>query len=122
MTSAEDLVTRVKYWKCPKCEYSIVKGDTSMTIDDWLGKFRVDMRQKFDDHDNKWGDVSVTRPEFNFNTQLADTEYLRQEITYHYAKLAYRSWFKTDLPEKDALTNLANMCLLLWIKLNIEGE
>ena len=93
-----------------------------MNINDWIKEFSTDMRQKFDDHDDKWGEVSVTRPNFNFATQMADIEELRKEITYHYSKLAYRSWFKKDLPEKDALTNLANMCLLLWIKLNVSEK
>ncbi|MHB8559553.1 MAG: hypothetical protein ACYDAP_00080 [Thermoplasmataceae archaeon] len=88
-----------------------------MKLEDYLEEFKKDMLQKFIDHDEKWKDYSVIREGFNFSDMNENG--LREEISYHYAKWLYRGVVKKDLPEKDTLTNLANMCLLLWIKLKV---
>ena len=90
------------------------------TLDGWLEEIKKEMIQKFQDHHDKWKEVSVMLPTFDFNTQLADEEYLREEVHYHYAKWLYRGRYKKDIPEKDTLINLINMCALLWIKLDLK--
>ncbi len=99
------------------CDYKMNKPKI---LDEWLEEVKNEMKQKFIDHIDKWKENSVTLPNFNFNNQLADEQYFRQEINYHYAKWLYRGMYKKDLPEKDTLINLINMCSLLWIKLSLK--
>ena len=88
-------------------------------IGEWLDEIKQEMIQKFRDHDDKWKEVSVMLPTFDFNTQLADEDYLKEEVHYHYAKWLYKGRYKKDILEKDTLINLMNMCALLWIKLDL---
>ena len=89
-------------------------------LDEWLEKIKNEMKQKFIAHNDKYKENSVTIPTFDFSNQLADEEYLRLEIHYHYAKWLYRGMYKKDIPEQDTLINLMNMCSLLWIKLYLK--
>ena len=92
----------------------------SKILNEWLEEIKNEMKQKFTDHNDKYKENSVTIPTFDFNNQLADEEYLRLEIHYHYAKWLYRGMYKKDIPEQDTLINLINMCSLLWIKLSLK--
>lgn len=82
----------------------------------FLDEFKDDMLQKFIDHDNKWGENSVTKNGWSGEIPLNEEE-LRKEIHYHYAKWIYRGEFKKTLPEEDTLTNLANMIFLLRLRI-----
>ena len=93
----------------------MVKSTFNVFFNDFLEEFKKDMLQKFIDHDDKWGERSVIRD--NWEGQLISEDELRQEIHYHYAKWIYRGVEKKTLCEEDALTNLANMIFLLWIKI-----
>ena len=90
------------------------------TLEDWLDEFKEDMLQKFKEHDAKYGRESVLNPEFDFSRM--DIGWLREEVSYHYAKWLYRGRFKRDLPETDTLTNSVNMHFLAWISLRLEEE
>ena len=89
-----------------------MKEMADLTI--FLEDFKADMLQKFRDHDEKWGQDSVTQNDWNGIIPLNIDE-LRNEISYHYAKWLYRGVVKQTLPEEDTLTNLANVCFLLWL-------
>ena len=88
------------------------------TLNEWLIEFNNDMIEKFQDHHEKYGNNSAINKDFDFS-QL-DTEWLRKEITYHYAKWIYRGIVKKDLHETDTITNAVNMYFMLWIALKIE--
>ena len=81
----------------------------------FLEEFKKDMLQKFKDHDEKWGENSVTKNDWEGEIPLNDEE-LRRELHYHYAKWLYRGVEKKTLPEEDTLTNLANIVFLLWLR------
>ena len=86
-----------------------------------LDEFQKDMLQKFIDHDNKWGENSVMKNNWEGEIPLNEDE-LRKEITYHYAKWIYRGVEKRTLPEEDTLTNLANMIFMLWFTIRSKKE
>ena len=89
------------------------------TLNGYMQGFVEEMTKKFQEHDNKWKEQSVTRDGFDFGTQLEGTDWLRWEISYHYGKWLTKSVCKQEMPEQDTLVNLANMILLLWIKLEL---
>ena len=91
------------------------------TIEELLEEFKKDMFQKFVDHDEKWGNNSAIRQSWDFDAAFG-TEELRKEVNYHYSKWLYRGVFKKDLKEDDTLTNMANMCFLLWARIRAERE
>ena len=91
------------------------------TIEELLEEFKKDMFQKFVDHDEKWGNNSAIRQSWDFDAAFV-TEELRKEVSYHYSKWLYRGVFKKDLKEDDTLTNMANMCFLLWARIRAERE
>ena len=91
------------------------------TIEELLEEFRKDMFQNFVDHDEKWGNNSAVRQTWDFEAAF-NTEELRKEVHYHYAKWLYRGVFKGDLLEEDTLINLANMIFLLRARIKAEKE
>ena len=88
------------------------------TIYDWLIEFNKDMIKKFKEHNEKYKNDSVIIKDYDF-TKL-DINWLRQEITYHYAKWIYRGVVKKDMSESDTITNAVNMYFLAWIALKID--
>lgn len=90
------------------------------TLEDWLDEFKVEMLKKFQEHDDKWRELSVTRPDYDFETQLATEEYLRKDKIYHFAKWIYKSVEHNHMPETDTIVNETNMNFLLWIKLKLK--
>jgi hypothetical protein len=89
-------------------------------INEWLIEFNNDMLKKFEEHHGKYGNNSVINQDYDF-TEL-DINWLREEITYHYAKWIYRGVVKKDLKESDTITNAVNMYFLAWIALKIEEQ
>jgi hypothetical protein len=86
-----------------------------------LDEFKKDMLQKFIEHDNKWGENSVTNEKWAGDLALSADD-LRKEIHYHYAKWLYRGVEKKTMLEEDTLVNLANMIFLLWHKIKTEDD
>lgn len=92
------------------------------SLEKWLDEFKADMLKKFREHDDKWGDASVTKPYFDFESGLADEEYFRKDIIYHFAKWIYNSVEHDRILEADSLVNAVNMYFLLWVKLKLKDK
>lgn len=80
-------------------------------LDDFVGQ----MVNEFIRHNDKFAhDFDL----YGVAEQLKDIdpEYLRRELTYHFAKWIYSSVDHHDRPEADTLINLVNVCFLLWFQ------